>query len=207
VGIFKTFKNMKETAAEHGGMPNLRDSYTDISKTFDDRGEREILKTGITAMGIVRGFTTTVPGDRFAMSVPIEVHPPEGATYTIDYVFPTVRMQAAISAGMEIPIKISRDDPTKIAVQWDAQKAQIAAAGGSTPAVMEALAKTYGPATQAAMDQTMSNLRQGTGANPPPMTSQADPQSRIEKLEQLKNAGLIDDATYEAKKQKIIDEI
>ena len=207
MGIFKTFKDMKANAAEHGGMPNLRDSYTDISKTFDDRGEREILSTGITAMGIVRGFTTPVPGDRFAMSIPIEVHPPQGVPYTVDYVFPAARMQAAISAGMEIPIKISKDDPTKIAVQWDAQKAQIAAAGGSTAAVLEGISKTYGAGTQAAMDQAMNNLRQGTGGNLPPMTFQPDAQSRIEKLEQLKSAGLIDDATYEAKKQKIIDEI
>ena len=207
MGIFKTFKDMKATTAEHGGMPNLRDSYTDISKVFDDRGEREILKSGITAMGIVRGFTTPVPGDRFATSIPIEVHPPEGVPYTVDYVFPTVRMQAPISAGMEIPIKISKDDPTKIAVQWDAQKAQIAAAGGSTPAVLDGISKTYGAATQAAMDQAMKNLREGAGGNTPPMTSQPDAQSRIEKLEQLKSAGLIDDATYEAKKQKIIDEI
>jgi hypothetical protein len=107
VGIFKTFKDMKETAAEHGGVLKMRDAYKDMSKTFDDRGEREILNTGITAMGIARGFTTPVPGDRFAMSIPIEVHPPNGTPYTIDYVFPTVRMQAAINAGMEIPIKIS----------------------------------------------------------------------------------------------------
>jgi hypothetical protein len=207
MGIFKTFKDMKETAAEHGGMPNLRDSYTDISKTFDDRGEREILKSGITAMGIVRGFTTPVPGDRFAMSIPIEVHPPEGAPYTIDYVFPTVRMQAAITAGMEIPIKISTEDPNKIAVQWDAQKAQIAAAGGSMAAVTEALSSTYGPATQAAMDQAMKNFREGTSGSVPVTTSQPDAQSRIEKLDQLKNAGLIDEAAYNAKKQKIIDEI
>jgi hypothetical protein len=207
VGIFKTFKDMKATAAEHGGVPNLRDSYTDMSKMFDDRGEREILSTGITAMGIVRGFVTPVPGDRFAMSIPIEVHPPEGVPYSVDYIFPTVRMQAAIAAGMEIPIKISRDDPSKIAVQWDAQKAQIAAAGGATSAVLDGLSKTYGPATQAAMGQAMNNLRAGTGGNPPPTTFQPDAQSRIEKLEQLKNAGLIDDATYQAKKQKIVDEI
>jgi hypothetical protein len=92
-------------------------------------------------------------------------------------------------------------------VQWDAQKAQIAAAGGSTAAVMEAQSKTYGPATQAAMDQAMKNLREGTDGNVPPTTFQPDAQSRIEKLEQLKKAGLIDDAAYEAKRQKIIDEI
>jgi hypothetical protein len=174
VGIFKTFRDMKATAAEHGGMPNLRDSYTDMSQIFDDRGEREFLKSGITAMGIVRGFVTPIPGDRFAMSVPIEVHPPEGAPYTIDYVFPTVRMQTAIAAGMEVPIKISKDDPTKIAGQWDAQKAQIAAAGGSRAAMMGGLSSTYGPATQAAMDQAMTNLRAGTGANVPPATNQPD---------------------------------
>jgi len=207
MGIFKTFKNMSETAKEHGGMPNLAASYHDIEKIFDDRGEREILKTGIAAKGIVKGFPMAVAGNRFAMQIPIEVHPQQGEPYTIDYAFPTVRMQAAISAGMEIPVKVDRDNPQRIAVQWDAQRASIAAAGGQEEAVLEGMAKTYGGAANAAMEQAMKNLRQGTGGSLPPTTGAMDVQSRLEKLEQLRASGLIDEAQYSTKKQKIIDEV
>ena len=98
------------------------------------------------------------------MQIPLEIHPPQGRSYTsYDYVFPTVRMQAAITAGMEVPVKIDPEDPQRVAVQWDAQKASIAAAGGSHAAVMEGLAQTYGGAANAAMEQAMNNLRAGTG--------------------------------------------
>ncbi len=207
MGIFKDFKNMKDAADERGGVPNMRDSFRDMGKAFDDRGEREILQTGITAKGIVRGFPNTVIGDRFAMTIPIEVLPPEGLPYTIDYVFPTTRMQAALTAGMEVPIKISKDDPQKIAVQWDAQRATIAAEGGTQAAVQAGLAQTYGGAANAAMEQAMKNLREGTGGNVPPTPFQPDVQSRMEQLEQLKQAGLIDDAQYESKKQQLLDQL
>jgi hypothetical protein len=141
------------------------------------------------------------------MQIPIEVQPPNGLPYTIDYVFPTVRMQAAITAGMEVPIKIDPADPNRIAVQWDAQKAAVAAAGGAYAAVQAGMAKTYGGAANAAMEQAMKNLRDGTAGATPPMTGAPDIQSRIQKLDQLKASGLIDDAQYQAKKQQMLDEL
>jgi hypothetical protein len=207
MGLFKDFKNMKATADEHGGMPSMKDVRRDIHSTFDDRGEREILASGIAAKGIVRGFVSPVQGDRFAMQIPIEVQPPNGLPYTINYVFPTVRMQTAITAGMEVPIKIDRADPNRIAVQWDAQKASIAAAGGEYAAVEAGMAQTYSGVANASMEQAMKNLRDGTGGATPPTTFAPDIQSRIEKLEQLKAAGLIDAGQYEAKKQKLLDEL
>ena len=41
----------------------------------------------------------------------------------MNYVFPTTRMKAAVTVGMEIPVKVHPDDPSRIAVQWDAQQA------------------------------------------------------------------------------------
>jgi hypothetical protein len=207
MGLFKDFKNMKATADEHGGMPSMKDVRRDIHSTFDDRGEREILASGIAAKGIVRGFVSPVQGDRFAMQIPIEVQPLNGLPYTINYVFPTVRMQTAITAGMEVPIKIDRADPNRIAVQWDAQKASIAAAGGEYAAVQAGMAQTYSGVANASMEQAMKNLRDGAGGATPPTTFAPDVQSRIEKLEQLKAAGLIDAGQYEAKKQKLLDEL
>lgn len=198
------FKNIKEAGAERGGMPSIGESFRTMGKVFDDRGEREILQNGIAAKAIVRGFTEVVPGDRFAMQIPLEVHPPNGAPYPVNYIFPTARMQAAIVAGMEVPVKIDPNDPQKIAVQWDAQKASIAAAGGSTAAVKAGLANTYGSAANQAMEQAMANHNSGAAAA---AAVPDDPQARIEKLEQLKASGLIDEQQYQAKKQKIIDEM
>jgi hypothetical protein len=108
---------------------------------------------------------------------------------------------------MEVPIKIDRADPNRIAVQWDAQKASIAAAGGEYAAVQAGMAQTYSGTANASMEQAMKNLRDGAGGATPPTTFAPDVQSRIEKLEQLKAAGLIDAGQYEAKKQKLLDEL
>jgi hypothetical protein len=89
-------------------------------------------------------------------------------------------MQAPIAAGMEIPIKIDPNDPQRIA-------------------------KTYGGAANQAMAQAMENLKSGTGGPTAPVAD--DTQTRLEKLEQLRSSGLIDEQKYQEKKQKIIDEL
>src|SRR5437588_860373 len=59
MGFFKDIKkardvaaSARETAAEHGGMPSLREGLSDAAKALDDRGEREILKTGVAMKGL-----------------------------------------------------------------------------------------------------------------------------------------------------------
>jgi len=91
MGFFKDarkgMKDAKDLGNYHGGMPSVRGAFKDISALADDRGEGEILKNGIPAKGVVKGFTEPVQGDRFAMHIPIEVHPPEGEPYVVDHVF------------------------------------------------------------------------------------------------------------------------
>src|SRR2546425_8525149 len=125
-------------------MPSIKGAFKDIAAVSDDRGEREILKSGTPAKAVAKGFTQPVPGDKFAMQIPLEVHPPSGDPYQVNYVFPTTRMKAAITVGMEVPIKIHPNDPSKVAVQWDAQKGAIAAAGGDMAAVQQGMQATYG---------------------------------------------------------------
>ena len=193
MGFLKDMKNMRETAAEHGGMPNLKDARRDMSKVFDDRGERKILKSGTTAKAIVRGVMTQVPGDRFAMHVPLEVFPPGGASYEIDYVFTASRMQAPLTPGLEVPIKISTEDPNQIAVQWDAQKAAVAAAGGALAAAQQGLAR-IGDATELADMQQKAMGAAGVGGWQTPAVAPAgDAKSRLEQLEQLLTALFDDD--------------
>lgn len=196
MGFFKGARDLQKLSKHHGGMPSIRDSFKDIGALADDRGEGEVLKKGVAAKGIVKGFAEPVPGEKFAMHIPIEVHPPDGsAPYQLDYVFPTARMKAAISVGMEVPIKIHPEDPQRIAVQWDAQQAGIAAAGGDMAAVTQGLSATYGNAADQAFRQAQANA------------AAEDPVKKIEKLGQMRDSGLITQAEFDAKKKEILAEM
>lgn len=195
MGFLKGMKDLKDLSQHHGGMPSVRQSFKDIGALADDRGEKDVLENGTPARAIAKGFAEPVPGERFAMKIPLEVHPPSGAPYPIDYVFPTARMKAAISVGMELPIKIHPEDPSRIAVQWDAQQASIAAAGGDMAAVTAGLQSTYGGAADAAMRQAKENA------------AAEDPASKLKKLADMRDAGLITSEDFEAKKADILGTI
>jgi hypothetical protein len=195
MGLFKGMRDVKRMSDHHGGMPSIRGAFKDIGALADDRGEHEVMEKGTPAKGIIKGFAEPVPGDRFAMHVPIEVHPPNGEPYAVDYLFPTTRMKAAITAGMEVPVKIHPDDPQRIAVQWDAQQASIAAAGGDMAAVTQGLQATYGGVA----DQAMRDAQAKAAAD--------DPSTKLKKLGDMKEAGLITAEEFEAKKAEILAEM
>ena len=171
----------------------------------DDRGEGEVMEKGIPAKAVCKGFAQPVPNDKFAMQIPLEVHPPNGAPYELNYVFPTTRMKAAITVGMEIPVKIHPDDPQRIAVQWDAQQANIAAQGGDMNAVMQGFQATYGGQADAAMREAQANAASGGAA--PAGGGQEDAAARLTKLGELREQGLLTDDEYEAKKAELIKEL
>jgi hypothetical protein len=210
MGMFKSIRDAKALGDYHGGRPSMRDAFKDISALADDRGEGEILKNGTPTKAVVQGFTTPVPGDRFAMQIPLDVYPPDGgAPYRIDYVFPTARMKAALSVGMEIPVKVDPGDPTRIAVQWDAQKAAIAAAGGDYAAVQAGLASTYGGVADAAMRQSMAGggATVGTAAASPGPPASTDPLEKIAQLAKLRDSGAITEEEFAAKKAELLSRI
>ena len=192
MGFFKTAKGVRDLSQHHGGMPSMRSAFKDISSLVDDRGEQEVIKNGVPGKAVVKGFAEPVPGDKFAMHIPLEIHPPNGAPYEIDYVFPTARMKAAITVGMEIPVKLLPDQPERVAVQWDAQQASIAAAGGDMAAVTSGLQATYGGAADAAMRQAQANA------------AAEDPAAKLEKLTQMRDSGLITPEEFETKKKEIL---
>jgi hypothetical protein len=195
MGFFKGAKDLKKLSDHHGGMPSVRGAFKDIGAMADDRGESDVLENGIAAKGVAKGFAEPVPGDRFAMHIPIEVHPPSGEPYQVDYVFPTTRMKAAVTVGMEVPIKIHPEDPTRIAVQWDAQQASIAAAGGDVAAVTHGMQATYGNAADQAYRQAKAN------------TEAEDPTTKLKKLGDMKDAGLITEDEFNAKKAEILEKM
>ena len=205
MGFFKDMKDLKKLGDHHGGMPSMKQAMGDIRAVADDRGEGEILEKGIAAKAICKGFPMPVPNDKFAMQVPLEVHPPNGEPYETNYVYPTARTKAAMTVGMEVPVKIHPDDPSRIAVQWDAQKANIAAAGGDMAAVMGGMQETYGGAADAAMRQAQAGGAPGAAAPAP--AGQGDAAERLKKLGELRDQGLLTDEDYEAKKAEVLKEL
>jgi hypothetical protein len=199
MGFFKDMKDLKKLGDHHGGMPSWKQAMGDVRAVADDRGEGEILETGIAAKAICKGFPMPVPNDKFAMQVPMEVHPPDGAPYEANYVYPTARQKAAMTVGMEVPVKIHPDDPSRIAVQWDAQQANIAAAGGDMAAVMGGMQATYGNVADQAMRQAQAGQAAGGGKE--------DAAERLKKLGELREQGLLTDDEYEAKKAEVLKDL
>lgn len=195
MGLFKGMKDLKGLSDHHGGMPSIRGAFKDIAAVADDRGEREVLEHGTAARAVAKGFTEPVPGDRFALKIPLEVHPPGGEPYFVDYVFTSARMKAPITAGMEVPVKIHPEDPQRIAVQWDAQQAGIAAAGGDMAAVMAGLDATYATTADDAFRAATAKA------------AAEDPEAKLRKLQTMRDAGLITDEELNAKRAEIIADI
>ena len=203
MGFFKAMKGAKELGDYHGGMPRMRDAFQAMESLSDDRGEKAILKNGIPTKATVQGFTTPVPTDPFAMQIPLDVEPPGGGTpYRVNYVFPTARMKSAISVGLIVPVKVDPTDPQKIAVQWDAQRAEIAAAGGDMAAVQAGLGSTYSGVDAAARGQAIPNVPM-TGAMP----GQKSPADKIRELAQLRDSGAITEEEFETKKTQLLAEM
>jgi hypothetical protein len=195
MGFFKGVRDVQDLSKHHGGMPSIRGAFSDIGKLADDRGQNEVLKKGVPAKGVVKGFPEPVPGDRFAMHILIEVHPASGGPYEVDYLFPSARMKAPITAGMEIPLKVLPDDPQRIAVQWDVQQGSIAAQGGDMAAVSAGLSNTYASAADTAMREAQAKQKAD------------DPTERLKKLSQMHDAGLVDDAEFAEKKKAILEDV
>jgi Short C-terminal domain len=195
MGFFKGVRDVQDLSKHHGGMPSIRGAFSDIGKLADDRGQNEVLKKGVPAKGVVKGFPEPVPGDRFAMHVLIEVHPASGGPYEVDYLFPSARMKAPITAGMEVPVKVLPDDPQRIAVQWDVQQGSIAAQGGDMAAVSAGLSNTYASAADNAMREAQAKQKAD------------DPAERLKKLSQMHDAGLVSDEEFAEKKKAILEDV
>lgn len=206
MGLFKGMKDLKDLGDHHGGMPSMRGAMKDIGKLADDRGAKEILATGTAAKAIVKGFLTPVPGDNFTMALPLEIHPPGGTPYEINHLVPSARMKTPLSMGMEIPIKIHPQDPSQVAVQWDALQGAIAAQGGDMAAVMGGLQQTRATDANAAMAASMG-IAPGAPVFAQPAAAPADPAERMRKITELRDQGILTDAEFEAKRAEIIAEM
>ena len=90
------------------------------------------------------------------------------------------------------PVKVHPEDPQRIAVQWDAQQASIAAAGGDYAAVTSGMQSTYCNVA----DQAMRDAQAKSQAE--------DPAEKLKKLGQMRDSGLITAEEFEAKKKDLL---
>ena len=205
MGIFKDAKNAivgaKELGEYHGGMPSIRGSFKDIAALTDDQGQGEILQNGTPTKARVNGFPMQV--DKFSMGIELDVFPPEGGDpYKVQYTFPSARMKAPLSMGMEVPVKVMPDDPMAVAVQWDALKGSIAASGGDMAVAMQGIQNTYAGTADAAGRAYLAEKEAADATK-----AADDPAARLTKLTQLKDAGLINDDEFATKKQEILGDL
>jgi hypothetical protein len=209
MGIFKdgfgAIKGAKELGDYHGGMPSMKSSFKDIKALTDDQGQGEILKHGTPTKARVNGFPMQV--DKFSMGIELDVYPPAGGDpYKVQYVFPTARMKAPLSIGMEVPVKVMDDDPSAVAVQWDALKGSIAASGGDMAVAMQGIQNTYAGTADAAGRAYLADKAEAD-AKAAQEASANDPAERLKKLSQLKDAGLVTDEEFETKKAEILADL
>jgi hypothetical protein len=209
MGLFKdgfgAIKGAKELGDYHGGMPSMKDSFKDIKALTDDQGQGDILKHGTPTKARVLGFPMQV--DKFTMGIELDVFPPAGGDpYKVQYQFPTARMKAPLSVGMEVPVKVMDDDPNAVAVQWDALKGSIAASGGDMAVAMQGIQNTYAGTADAAGRQYLADKAEAD-AKAAQEAAANDPAERLKKLSQLKDAGLVSDEEFEAKKAEILSDL
>src|SRR3954447_13451172 len=138
-------------------MPTWKQAVSDMKAVTDDRGQGEVLKEGTPASAIVKGPPMPIEGDRFAMQILLEVQPPDGrAPYEVTYVFPAARVKAGLMPGQTVPIKVMPGDPQRVAVHWDAQKANIAAAARDMAAAMQGMQNMSDGTAAAALRRAMA---------------------------------------------------
>ena len=218
MGLFKDMKGAiggaKSLGDHHGGMPSIGGAFKDIKALADDRGEGEVLKNGTPAKAIVKSFATPSATEKFAMQIDLEIHPPGGAPYLITYVYPTARQKAAMSVGMEVPVKYLPDDP-------GARRRAVGRAEGLDRGGRRRHGGRHGRAPEHLLGHRRRGDAPGDGEpgragravddarrRPGPAARRPqDPAERLKKLAELRDAGAITDAEYEAKKAEILRQI
>jgi hypothetical protein len=84
-------------------------------------GAPELLQGGQAGKGIVRAMGTPARGAQwFNLDIDLEVHVGGRKPYRVmnQYMVPA---SAQLGVGAELPIKVDRSDPAKIAIDWEAR--------------------------------------------------------------------------------------
>ncbi len=205
MGLFKSMKDLsgltkqakelqRQQQEEAGYKPGFRgqmeqmgdmlsQANEQLADITDSSGERsQILATGLPGQGVVVAHGTPERGAQwFNMDIDLEVHVSGRQAYRVNNMY-MVPAGATIGQGVTLPIKVDPNDPSKIAIDWEA--AQRAPARGEV--------RTTG----------------GSGFTPAPAPVPAadtgDQIAELERLAKLRDSGALTDAEFEQQKARIL---
>jgi hypothetical protein len=136
MGMFKDMFKLTKQANElkkSSGTPGMREMLkqapgqlqqaTEQVKQIQDAqaGAPGLLRDGDPGRGIVRAMGTPARAAQwFNLDIDLEVHVGGRKPYRVmnQYMVP---QSAQLGPGVELPIKVDRSDPAKIAIDWDAR--------------------------------------------------------------------------------------
>jgi putative oligomerization/nucleic acid binding protein len=159
----------------------LAQANQQLGELTDQSGDRSrVLVEGIAGQGVVVGHGVPARGAQwFNMDIELEVHVSGRQPYRVnnDYLVPA---SASIGPGVTLPIKVDPNDPSKVAIDWDA--AQRAPGHGEVRPVGD------------------------SGFAPAPASSPGgeDHIAELERLAKLRDSGALTDAEFEQQKAKIL---
>jgi hypothetical protein len=168
--------------AQMGDM--LGQANEQLKDLTEQGGERDrILIEGIAGQGVIVGHGTPERGAQwFNLDIELEVHVSGRQPYRVNNMY-MVPAGATLGQGVTLPIKVDREDPAKIAIDWQS--------AGTAPARGEVR-----PASG------------GSGFAPAPSPSApapgGDSVAELERLAKLRDSGALTDAEFEQQKAKIL---
>ncbi|MGH2963039.1 MAG: hypothetical protein ACRDL3_12730 [Solirubrobacterales bacterium] len=137
-GLTKQAKRVQESQQEKagykpgmGGMMQqmgdmLSDANQQLGQIVEQSGDKErILAEGMAGEAVIVGMGTPVRGaQQYNLDLDLEVHVGGRAPYRVanQYIVPA---SAQLGQGVRLPVKVDREDPAKIAIDWQSV--------GSTP--------------------------------------------------------------------------
>jgi len=109
---------MRGAMKQMGGL--VSEAGAQVKHLADQSGERpRILAEGIEGEGVILGHGTPVRGAAmFNLDIDLEVHLPGRPPYRVSNMY-MVSSSAIIRQGTKLPLRVDRDDPAKIAIDWD----------------------------------------------------------------------------------------
>ena len=111
MGLFKGIRDVKRMSDHHGGMPSVRQSFKDIGAWPTTAASTRCSRRARRPRAWRRASPSRCPATASRCRSRSRCTRPTAAPYTVNYVFPTTRMKAAVTVGMEIPVKVHPDDP------------------------------------------------------------------------------------------------
>jgi hypothetical protein len=194
-GVTKQAKQMQsEQQRQAGYKPGVAGQFQQMGDMLSQANEQladlsaqqsgnsALLSEGVPGEGVILSHGVPARGAQwFNLDIDMEIHVPGRAAYQVSnqYMVPAT---ATLGPGVRLPVRVDKEDPAKIAIDWGS--AQQAPAQGEVRPVPGA--GGFAP------------------AQPSPPVGGGDSVSELERLAKLRDSGALTDAEFEQQKARIL---